>query len=174
MRVNKSFPHSWGNVLRVTTREYRLRNREEHRLKSWRDMWRGVFLAGQGGLTWPNHAKDSRLAARCSALLIANSRSTFDSGAHFYCGETTSLTLPAAIPAYSLVYLGPDLVLARFTFKGIFSVCFIPSTMDTSKREKAPVGLCGGHKGLLAPGGHGATVSSFTEGLRIQAEPWYP
>jgi hypothetical protein len=67
--------------------------------------------------------------------------------------------------ADSLVYLGPDLVLARFPFKGIFSVCFIPSTMDTSKREKAPVGLGVGHKRLRAPEQHGATVRNFTAGL---------
>lgn len=100
------------------------------------------------------------------SLLIANSRSTFDSVAHFYGGETTNLTLPAAIPADSLVYLGPDLVLKRFTFKGIFSECFILSTIDTSKHEKAPVGLRVRHKRLLAPEEHGATVSNFTEGLR--------
>jgi len=69
------------------------------------------------------------------SLLIANSRSTFDSAAHFYGGETTNLTLRAAIPADSLVYLGPDLVLARFTFKEIFSECLILSTMDTSKHD---------------------------------------
>ena len=100
------------------------------------------------------------------SLLIANSRSTFDSAAHFYGGETTNLTLRAAIPADSLVYLGPDLVLAWFTFKGIFSECLIPSTIDTSKHDKAPVGLCVRHKRLLAPEEHGATVSNFTEDLR--------
>ena len=77
-----------------------------------------------------------------SHLLVANSRSTFDTAAHFNGGETASLTLPAAIPAHRLVHLGPDLVLARFTFKGIFSECFIPSTTDTSKYDEAPVGLC--------------------------------
>jgi hypothetical protein len=100
------------------------------------------------------------------SLLIANSRSTFDSAAHLYGGETTNLTLAAAIPAYSLVYLGSDLVLARLTFNGIFSKCFIPSTIDTSKHDKAPVGLCVRHKRLLAPEEHGATVCNFTEGLR--------
>lgn len=99
-------------------------------------------------------------------MLIANSRSTFDTVAHFYGGEPTNLTLPAAMPADSLVYLGPDLVPARFTFKGVFSECFIPSTIDTSKHEKAPVGLCVRHKRFLAPEEHGATVSNFTEGLR--------
>jgi hypothetical protein len=59
-------------------------------------------------------------------LLIANSRSTFDSAAHIYGGETTDLTLPPAIPADSLVYFGPDLVFARLTLYGIFSECFIP------------------------------------------------
>jgi len=100
------------------------------------------------------------------SLLISNPRSTFDSAAHFYSGDTTNVTLPAAMPADGVVYLGPNLVLARFTFKGIFSVCFIPSTIDTSKSEKAPVRLCVRHKRLLAPGGHGATVRNFTEGLR--------
>jgi len=49
------------------------------------------------------------------SLLIANPRPTFDSAARFHCGKTTNLTFPAAIPADSLVYLGPNLVLARFT-----------------------------------------------------------
>jgi hypothetical protein len=115
-----------------------------------------------------NSGELSRLGVKRGpiSLLIANSRSTFDSAAHFYGGETTNLTLPPAIPADSLVYFGPDLVLARWTLYGIFSECFIPSTIDTSKRDKAPVGLCIRHRRLLALEEHGATVSNFTEGLR--------
>jgi hypothetical protein len=87
---------------------------------------------------------------RYPALLVADSRSTFDSAAHIYGGETTNLALPAAIPADSLERLGSDLVLIRLTFKGIFSECFIPSTTDTAKHDKAPVVLCVRHKRLLA------------------------
>jgi hypothetical protein len=79
-------------------------------------------------------------------LLIANSRSAFDSAAHIYGGETTNLTLPATISADSLEYLVSDLVLTGLTFNGIFSQGFIPSTIDTSKHDKAPVGFCFGHK----------------------------
>jgi hypothetical protein len=93
------------------------------------------------------------------SLLIANSRSTFDSAVNSYGGEAANLALPATRRTANLVYPGPDLVLVRLTFKGIFSGCFIPSTIDTSKRQKAPVGLCVCHKRLLAPGGHGATAS---------------
>jgi len=69
----------------------------------------------------------------------ANSRSTFDSAAHFYRRETASLTLPTAVPADSLVCLGPNLLLAKFTRRGFFSECFIPSTIDTSKHDKTPI-----------------------------------
>ena len=79
-------------------------------------------------------------------MLITNSRSTFDSAAYIYGGETTNLTLPAAIPADSLEYLGSDLVLIRLSFKAIFGERFIPSTIDTSKHDKAPVVLCVRHK----------------------------
>jgi len=99
-----------------------------------------------------NSGELSRLGVKRGpiSLFIAHSRSTFDSAAHIYGGETTNLTLPPAIPADSLVYFGPDLVLARWTLYGIFSECFIPSTIDTSKRDKAPVGLCIRHRRLLA------------------------
>lgn len=100
------------------------------------------------------------------SLLIANSRSTFDSAARFHGGETTNLTLPAAIPADSLVDLAPDLVFPGLTFKGIFSERFIPSTTDTSKHDKAPVGLCVRHEDTLAAEELRATVSNFTKGLQ--------
>jgi hypothetical protein len=98
------------------------------------------------------HFREAQSSIWPISLLVADSRSAFDSAAHIYGGEATNFTLPAAIPAYSLVHLGSDLVLARLTFNGIFSECFIPSTIDTSKRQKAPVGLCVCHKRLLAPG----------------------
>ena len=98
------------------------------------------------------------------SLRVANSRSAFDSAAHFHGGETTNLTLPTAISANSLVYLGPDLVLARFTLKGIFGERFIPSTFDTSEREKAPMSPCARHKRLLVPEGHETAVRNFTAG----------
>ena len=88
-----------------------------------------------------------------SRLLIANSRSTFETAAHFNGGETASLTLPAAMPAHSLVYLGPDLVLARFTFKGILGECFIDcywtgvQVMGVALRNDRPHRRC---SGLLA------------------------
>ena len=67
------------------------------------------------------------LAVICGpiSLLIADSRSAFDSATHFYGGETTNLTLPATISADSVVCLGSDLVLAWCNLKRIFRVCFI-------------------------------------------------
>ena len=97
------------------------------------------------------------------SLLIANPRPAFDAAAHFHCRETTNLTLPAAIPADSLVYLRPNLVLARFALKGIFSECFIPSTTGTSKHDKTPVGPYICHKSLLR---NRAIVSNLTWSLR--------
>ena len=88
------------------------------------------------------HFREAQSSIWPISLLVADSRSAFDSAAHIYGGEATNFTLPAAIPAYSLVYLGPDLVLARLTFNGIFSECFIPPTIDTSKHDNAPVVLC--------------------------------
>src|SRR6516164_1119985 len=84
--------------------------------------------------------------SRCS--LIANCRSTFDAAAHFYRGDTTSFALPAAVPADSLVCIGPNLILTRFNCTGFFSECFIFSATDTSKDDKAPVALCLRHKEL--------------------------
>jgi len=71
------------------------------------------------------------LDSRCS--LIAKCRST------------------AAVPAHSLVCLGPNLILVRFNCTGFFSECFISSATDRSKYEKTPVALCLSHKRLLSP-----------------------
>jgi len=93
------------------------------------------------------------------SFLSANPRSTFDSAAHFYGGDTTSLTLPAAIPADSLVCLGPNLLLARFNCRGFFGECFIPSTTDTSEHNKTPIDLLVGHNRPLAPEEYGANLT---------------
>ena len=85
------------------------------------------------------------------SFLSANPRSTFDSAPHFYGGDTTSLTLPAAVPADSLVCLGSNLLPARFNWRGFFSECFIPSTTDTSEHDKTPVDLCARHNRPLFP-----------------------
>ena len=99
----------------------------------------------------------------------ANPCSTFDSAAHFYGGDTTSLTLPAAVPADSLVCLGPNLLLARFNFRGFFSECFIPSTTDTSEHDKTPVDLCVRHNGPLAPEEYGANLTvGFRPTTRVE------
>ena len=81
---------------------------------------------------------------RCS--LSANCPSTFDAAAHFYRGNTMSFALPAAMPAESLVCLGPNLILTRFNCTGFFSECFISSATDTSKDDKTPVALCLRHR----------------------------
>ena len=57
-----------------------------------------------------------------------------------------SFSLPAAVPADSLVCLGPNLILTRFNCTGFFSECFISSATDTSKDDKTPVALCLHHK----------------------------
>ena len=85
------------------------------------------------------------------SLLSANLRSVFDSAAHFYGGDTTSLKVPAAVPADSPVRLGPNLLLARFNWKGFFSECFIPSTSVTLEHDNTPVALCVRHNRPLAP-----------------------
>jgi hypothetical protein len=48
-----------------------------------------------------------------------------------------SFALPAAVPADSLVCLGPNLILTRFNCTGLFSECFISSATDTSKFSRA-------------------------------------
>jgi hypothetical protein len=73
------------------------------------------------------------------SFLSANPRSAFDSTAHFYGGDTTSLTLPAAVPADSLVCLGPNLLFVRFNCRRFFSECFIFSTTHTPEHNKTPV-----------------------------------
>jgi len=72
-----------------------------------------------------------------------------------------SFALPAAVPADSLVCLGPNLILTRFNCTGFFSECFISSATDTSKHDKTPVARCLRHKRLQSPVEHGATVCNL-------------
>jgi len=99
--------------------------------------------------------------SRCS--LIANCRPAFDAAAHFNRGDTMSFALPTAVPAHSLVCLGPNLILTRFNCTGLFSECFISSATDTSKHDKTPVALCLRQRRLLSPVEHGATVCNLTD-----------
>ena len=129
-------------------------------------MWGGVFCRERRGVKAltgcrPCHrfatSSLERLQPKSFAYqdsrrsLIANCRSTFDAAAHFYRGDTMSFALPAAVPADSLVCLGPKLIHTRFNCTGFFSECFISSATDTSKDDKTPVALCLRHKRTLHP-----------------------
>jgi hypothetical protein len=107
----------------------------------------------------------------CGAIsfLSANPRSTFDSTAHFDGGDTTSLTLPAAVPADSLVCLGPNLLFVRLNCRGFFGECFILSTTYTPEHHKTPVPFCVRHNRPLAAAACEANLTaSFQPTIRVE------